>query len=176
MAAVGFEINSFLEKFALMARQDINANLHFNSYEGKIFVSLQAELGQFRPINYSRSGSRSRRRKRRKAVVPSQSLSEVMRPSTSQDVEHSAPLESSHSASESNNDISHDDQNASTLPETSNSTISNDVSHGYENLGQIHSCPPTFISPEHPTHISNVNTFECEHFPNADRSSIPFST
>ena len=71
MAAVGYELQSFLEKFAHLSRLDVNTNLHFDSFNGKIFVNFQAELGYFRPTDFryqhQANLSRSqRRRKRRK--------------------------------------------------------------------------------------------------------------
>ena len=41
MAAVQIEIQSFMDKFAHLS----NSNLHFNSYNGAVFVNFQAELG-----------------------------------------------------------------------------------------------------------------------------------
>ena len=68
-----FELHSYIEKFAQLSSLGLNANLHFDSYNRKIYASLQAELGNVRPANsqYERQSTRSRtrRRKRREAAA-----------------------------------------------------------------------------------------------------------
>ena len=44
MAAVQIEIQSFVDKFAHLLSLGYNTHLHFNSYNGAVFVNFQAEL------------------------------------------------------------------------------------------------------------------------------------
>ena len=47
MASAQIEIQSFVDKFAHLTSLGFNTNIHFNSYEGRIFVNFQADIGMF---------------------------------------------------------------------------------------------------------------------------------
>ena len=47
MSNVHYEMNSFLTKLSQLNNCGFNASLHFNSYEGRIYVNLNADLGHF---------------------------------------------------------------------------------------------------------------------------------
>ena len=47
MASVHYELNSFLMKLSQLNSCGFNANLQFNSHNGRIYVHLSADLGYY---------------------------------------------------------------------------------------------------------------------------------
>ena len=176
-AVVRFELNSFMEKFAQLSSLNVNANLHLDSFNGKIYVSLQAELGHV-PLTYqshqsSPYKSRSRRRRRRRQAARLRDLQDARQPT------HCEPTPTAHgNTMQQNISTSFDHKNCANVPydetfeeeeitfgtpnsTTVNSTLSTHssetsfpgVNGTYYNCDRSYSCSlpaqPTLLPPNH---------------------------
>ena len=119
MASVHYEMHSFLTKLSQLNNCGFNANLHFNCYEGRIYVNLNADLGFFPQNDWSETWntaerkmakpSRIKRRLRRKQTMDSKcNNSDTMvaaADSPQADKKESAPVNVSPSANDDSLDV-----------------------------------------------------------------------
>ena len=172
-AVVRFELNSFMEKFAQLSSLNVNANLHLDSFNGKIYVSLQAELGHV-PLTYqshqsSPYKSRSRRRRRRRQAARLRDLQDERQPT------HCEPTSTAHlNTMVQNTSTTFEVEETSfgtlnsALSRHSSETCFQSVNGTYYNCDRSYSCSlptqPTMLPPS-PNHcerpiLSNVKSEE----------------